>query len=120
MGAIILLIRLAKLALKTRSNLSSYTDAISDLDGRDFVTDFDGFTDDLVSYANWQWAISPATSDGVDIGATDTTAFDLDINIAVFELLWFELNILSADPLGHQAKDVPPLFSQNLAICFDP
>lgn len=41
--------------------------------------------------ADGKWAITPASGDGMDIRTADTAALDLDVNVTVFELLWFEL-----------------------------
>lgn len=41
--------------------------------------------------ANGEWAFTPASGDGVDIRTANTTALDLDVNVTIFELLWFEL-----------------------------
>jgi len=103
-GAVILLVGLAKLTLQTCLDLSTNANAISHLDGCHLVSDLDSLADDLVADANWQWAIAPATVDSMDIGATNTTTLNFDINVAVFELFWFELKqrstVLSELPLG--------------------
>jgi hypothetical protein len=44
-----------------------------------------------MAYANGGGSISPATSDGMNIRATNTTALDLDIDVVVAKLLWLEL-----------------------------
>lgn len=46
---------------------------------------------DLVANTDWKGNLAPSSSDGVNIGATDTTALNLDINVICAKLLWFEL-----------------------------
>ena len=48
-GAIVLVIRLADLAIQACPNLSSHTNAVSNLDRRDFVTNLDDLSDDFVT-----------------------------------------------------------------------
>ena len=55
-------------------------------------------TDDLVADADGQWYLAPAAIDAVDVGATDTAALDLDVDIMVTELLGFELLFLELGP----------------------
>ena len=95
MRAIILIICFAKFALQTSSNLSADTDAISNLDGGHLVADFNGFTNNLMANTDWKWAVAPTTVDGMDIGTTNTAAFDLDIDITIFEFLGFKLEMSS-------------------------
>ena len=91
MRAIVLLVCLAELALQACLDLSAHTDTISNFDTSHFVANLDGLAYDLVTDADGQRAISPATVDRVDIGAADTATLDLDVNVAVFERLRFEL-----------------------------
>lgn len=55
------------------------------------LANFDSYPDDFLAYTWWKAAFAPATGYGVDIGAADTAAFDLDVNVVVFEVLDFEL-----------------------------
>ncbi len=91
MGAVILVVRFTKLALQTCSDLGTNANAISNLDSGHLVTDFDSLADNFVTNTNGKRAVAPASIDGVNIGPTDATALDLDVDITVFELLWFEL-----------------------------
>lgn len=104
MGTVILVVRLAKLALQTCSDLSTDANTISNLDSGHLVADLNSLANDLMTDANGEWAVTPASIDGVDVGATDTTALDLDVDVAVFKLLWFELeqrsNMLSDWPVS--------------------
>ena len=95
MRAIILIICFAKFALQTSSNLSADTNAISNLDGGHLVADFNGFTNNLMTDTDWKWAVAPTTSDGMNVGTTNTAAFDLDIDITIFKFLGFELEMQS-------------------------
>lgn len=91
-GAVILLIRFAEFALQTCLDLSTDANTVSHLDSGHLVSNLDGFANDFMTDTDGQWAFSPASSDGVDIGATDTTAFNLNVDVAVFEWFRFELN----------------------------
>ena len=95
MRTVVLVIGLAKLAFQAGADLGTNSNAVSNLDGGHLVADFDGLADDFMTNANWERAITPAAIDCVDIGAADPTAFNLDVDVAVFELLRFELIPLS-------------------------
>ncbi len=95
MRTVVLVVRLAKLALQTGTNLSTNTNTVSNLDRCYLVTDFDSFADNFMSNADWERAIAPAASDGMDIRAADSAAFNFDVDVTVFELLRFELEMWS-------------------------
>ena len=95
MRTVVLVIRLAKPALQTGADLGTNSNAVSNLDGGHLVPDFDGLANDFMTNADWKWAITPAAVDCVDIGAADAAAFNLDVDVAFFELLRFELILLS-------------------------
>ena len=90
---VVLVVRFAKLALQTGTDLGTNTNTVSNLDGCHLVADFDGLTDDFVTDADWERAIAPTTSDGMDIRAADSAALNFDVDVSIFELLWFELEI---------------------------
>ena len=96
MRTVVLIIRLAKLALQAGADLGSHSNAVSNLDRGHFVADFDGLANDFMTDTDWERAVTPAAGDCVDIGAADPAAFDLDVDVAVFELLRFELILLLA------------------------
>lgn len=89
--AVVLIIRFAVLALQAGPDLCPDTDPVSDLDGRHFVADLDGMANDLVANAKWKACFAPATGDGMDVAAADTTGFDPDVDITLAERLGFEL-----------------------------
>lgn len=91
MRAVVLVITLAILAFQARRNLSADTNTVADLDGRHLVTDFDGFTNDLVSDTEGQWCLSPAACDAMNVGTADTAGVNLDVDVSVTEWLCFEL-----------------------------
>ena len=95
MRTVILVIRFAKLALQAGADLGANANAVSDLDGGHLVANFDSLANDFMTNADWERAITPTAIDCVDIGATDPAAFNLDVDVAVFELLRFELILLS-------------------------
>ena len=96
MRTVVLIIRLAKLALQAGADLSTNSNAVSDLDSGHLVANFDGLANDFMTNADWERAITPTAIDCVDIGAANPAAFNLDVDVAVFELLRFELILLSA------------------------
>ena len=96
MRTVVLVVRLAKLALQTGTDLSTNTNTVSNLDGCHLVADFDSLADDFVTDTDWERAFAPAASDGMDIGAADSAALNLDVDVTVFELLRFELSAGSA------------------------
>ena len=52
--------------------------------------------------ADWERAIAPTASDGMDIRAADSAALNLDVDVTIFELLWFELGLRSDE---NEARD---------------
>lgn len=96
MRTVILIIRLAKLALQTGTDLSANTNAISNLDGCHLVADFDSLANDFMTDTDGERAVAPTASDGMDIRAADSAALNFNVNITVFELLRFELRMRSA------------------------
>ena len=88
---IILLIGLADLTLKARTDLRSHTNAVSDLHGRDLVPNFDRFADDFMTDADRKGTLAPAAVNGVDIRAADAAGFNLYVDVAGFERFRFEL-----------------------------
>lgn len=93
--AVVLIIRLAVLAHQAGPDLCPDTNTVSDLDGRHFVADLDGMANDLVANAKRKACFAPATGDGMDVAAADTTGFDPDVNITLAERLGFELREVS-------------------------
>ena len=53
MRAVVLIVGFAALALQAGSDLSTNTNAVSNLDSRHLVTNFDSFANDFVSDAEW-------------------------------------------------------------------
>ena len=93
MRTVVFLVCFAKFALQTRTDLSANANSISNLDSGHLVADFDSLADDFVTDANGEGAIAPAASDGMNIRAADTTALNLDVDVAVLKLLRFELKM---------------------------
>jgi hypothetical protein len=91
MWAVILIVALALGTFQASPDLSTNTNSIAFLYGLNSISDSDGFSYDLMAYADWQWRITPATVDGMYVAAADATAFDLDVDIVLAELLGFEL-----------------------------
>jgi len=75
--------------------LSAYSDSVSNFDaGLDVFANLDDLSDDFVANAEGcDTEISPTSGDGVHIRSADTAAFIHDINIAIFEDLWSDLEI---------------------------
>ena len=91
MRTVIFIIGLANLALKTSLDLSSDTNAITNLAGGDFVASLDYFANNLMTNTDWQGTIAPAAINCMDVGAANAASFNLDVNIMVLEWLWLEL-----------------------------
>jgi len=65
---VVLIIRLAVLALQAGRDLGADTYAVANLDAsRALVADLDSLADDFVTYAERHWGLSPAAVDGMDI-----------------------------------------------------
>ena len=92
---VVFIVRFAKLALQTGTDLGTNTNTVSNLDGGHLVADFHGLTDDFVTDADWERAFAPTASDGMDIRAADSAALNFDVDITFFELLGFELGMQS-------------------------
>lgn len=71
--------------------MSANTNTVTNFDLGHLAADLDSFANDLMTDADWQWAVSPAPCDCMDIGAADSASINLDVNIIVLELLWLEL-----------------------------
>lgn len=95
MRTVVLVIRLAKLAVQAGTDLSANTDTVSNFHGCDLVANFDSLADNFMTDADWEWAVAPTTIDSMNIGAADTAALNFDINIAILKLLWFKLGLWS-------------------------
>lgn len=102
--AVVLLVRLAVVAGEIGLDLSANADAVADLDCLHVLADLDGFADDLVADADWQWALAPSAGDRVDIAATDTAALNSDVDVAVLE--WLELELCDALVRPQEVDDV--------------
>ena len=89
--AVVLLICLAELTLHTGTDLRAHTHTVSDFYGLDLGANFDCLANDFVANAYGQWALSPAASDGMNVGATDPARVDFNVDVVVFELFWLEL-----------------------------
>lgn len=96
MRTIVLVVRLAKLAFQTGTDLSANTDTVSNLHGCDLVADFDSLADNFMTDADWEWAVAPPAIDSMNIGAADTATLNFDINITILKLLRFKLGLCSA------------------------
>lgn len=95
MRTVVLVIRLAKLAVQAGTDLSANTDTVSNFHGCDLIADFDRLADNFMTDADWERAVAPAAIDSMNIGAADTAALNFDINIAILKLLWFKLGLWS-------------------------
>lgn len=110
MRTVVLVVRLAKFALQTGTDLSANTNAVSNLDGCHLVADFDSLADNFMADADRERAFAPTASDGMDIRAADSAAFNFDVDIAVFELLRFKLGMRSGDCGGQAIQSVAAHF----------
>jgi hypothetical protein len=92
MRAVVLLVCLAVVALQAGSDLRANTNSVADLNSLYIIADLDSASDNLVANAKRHGSIAPASSDSVNIRTTDTASVDSNVNVAVTELLQFELN----------------------------
>jgi len=83
--AVVLLAGLAVHALSTRPDLSTNTDSVTLLELGDLVTDLEDSSYDFVADAKRKRSLTPSTSDGVNIGTTDTTGVNGNVDIVLLE-----------------------------------
>ena len=114
MWAVVLIITLALLALEAGPDLSSNTDPVSNLAAGHLVANLDCMANNLVANTDGQRNFTPASIDAVDVGAADTAALNLDVDVVGAELLRFELCRMSAS-LPFISK-LPQLRSTNLLL----
>ena len=89
--AVVLVVRLAILALKAGSDLGAHANTITDFAGGDFVTHANCLANDFMSHTDWHRRLSPTAVDRVHVGTADTASIDFDINVPVLKWLCFEL-----------------------------
>ena len=98
MGAVVLVLALAQVALQACPDLGTDTDAVSLLNERNVLADTHSLADDLVANAEGSLEITPATRDCVNIGSADAAALNLDIDVVTLEGLGCELLLLEVLP----------------------
>jgi hypothetical protein len=82
LGAVVLVVVVAPLTVQTRQDLSANTDSLADLEFGNLVTNVGDGTDNLVSWDDPVGAQgTPTASNGVDVGAANTTVGDGDGDI---------------------------------------
>ncbi len=91
MRAVVLVVALALRTLQAGPDLSTDANTVTDFAGCHSISDFYGFTNDLVADADWQRRVTPASINCMDIRTADTAALDLDIDVVFAEFLGFEL-----------------------------
>ncbi len=90
--------------------MSTNANSVANLAGGNLVASFDHFANDLMTNTDWQWAITPAAVYCVDVRATHSTGFNLDIDIAILERLWLELQGQVSVQLNAVRKGLSNLF----------
>ena len=98
MRAIVLILCSAQLTLHARPDLGADADAIALLDVLDGLSDLDGLANHFVADAERALEFTPAAGDGVDVGAANAAALDLDIDVVVLERLGLELGLVVLGP----------------------
>lgn len=83
--AVVLLARLAVHALSARPDLSTNTDSVALLELGNLVTDLEDSSYDFVANAKRERSLTPSTSDGVNVGTTDTTGINGNVDIVLLE-----------------------------------
>jgi len=74
-----------------RTRLRADTNSVANLDVLDFGPNSDGNANNLMANTDWIVRGSPAGAEDMNIRAADTTMRNLDVNVCVFERLWFIL-----------------------------
>jgi len=116
-GAVVLLVRLAVYALSARPDLSTNTDSVALLELGDLVTDLENSSYNLVAHAKRKGCLAPSTSDGVNIGTTDTTSINSNVDIVLLERL---KSLLDQFRIVRRYTDVPYLKLELLLVKFGP
>ena len=91
MGAVVLVVACALLALQAGPNLGSNADAVANVDARHLVADLHGISNDLVANTKRERHLAPAAGNGMHVRATHSAAFNFDVDIIGTEFLGFEL-----------------------------
>lgn len=96
--AVGLIVVLALLAFQAAPALGTNTDPLARLDQSNFGSHSERLANDLVSHAQREVLLAPATGDGVNIRAADTTGLNLDIDVVVAKWLWLVLILVEGGP----------------------
>lgn len=83
--------RCTHFALQTRPDLGTDADAVSNLDSCNLVSNFNGFTNNLMAHTERHIGFSPATDDGMDVRTTNATRLYSDVNIMILKWFWLVL-----------------------------
>lgn len=89
--AVRLVVLLALRAVQAGRDLRTNADAVANLDGRHLGADLDGRSDDFMAGNDGVVLVAPAARHGVEVGAADAAACDLDIDVVVAKRLGLEL-----------------------------
>lgn len=90
LGTVILVLRLANVALETAPDLGAHADAVALLHALDLLADADGAADDFMSDAEGALEIAPAARYGEDVAVADAAALDFHVDICFGEGLGVE------------------------------
>lgn len=92
MGAIVLIARLAHVALQASPDLRTNTNPVTHLHGGGLGTQSNDLANHFMTHTDGEAGLTPAAGDGVDITAANTARLNGDLDIALTERLRFELN----------------------------
>lgn len=85
LGTVVLIVRPAVHTLHARPDLSTDTNSVAFLEPGDLVTNLEDLSNNLVADTERKRSITPSTSDGVNVGTTDTTGVNGNVNIVLLE-----------------------------------
>lgn len=94
-----LIVVLALVALKTRPDLGTSTDTVTDLCESDLITNTENLANNLVAYSERIRAATPVAADGVTITGADTAALDLDVDIVLAKGTGLKRVLLEVGPV---------------------
>lgn len=104
LGAVVLVISLARAAVQARPDLRANTDAVADVDALDIRADADGVADDLVADDERELGLAPAAGERVHVRGADTAVRDRDLDVILvevfrLELFYFEIGLYDAEDI---------------------
>jgi hypothetical protein len=98
MGAIVLVCALANIALQASPHLCTNTNSVSLLELRHVLANLDDLADDFMADTKGTLELSPPSGNSMDVRSTNAAALNLNIDVALLELLGRQLVLLILVP----------------------